>query len=155
MWELEGLKLYIGKGTTLKVLFNNGITKELDMKLFFDKYPFLKKLTNRKLFLRGKLFAGGIHWNDDVDIAIEAIDDYGKIVDKPQDFYEVMLGYKIKELRKEKNLSLNTLASLSGIDESNLSKIERGKFNPSIKLLKRIADSLNCDLEINLLKDKK
>ena len=45
------------EGTSLEVTFQNGIIKKYDMSLLFEKYPQLKALENRDLFLSGKLIA--------------------------------------------------------------------------------------------------
>lgn len=48
--------------------------------------------------------------------------------------------YKIRELRKKNGDTLKKLAEKINYDYSNLSKIERGLYKPSISLLKKIAN---------------
>ena len=68
-------------GTTLEVTFQDGAVKEYDMRALFSKYPQLKALENRDLFLSGKLIgAYGIIWNDDLDLETETIYEEGKTV---------------------------------------------------------------------------
>ena len=57
---------------------------------------------------------------------------------------------KIKQKRIELRLSQQQLANNINIDQSDLSKIEKGIFNISVKMLNRIADGLNCKLDISL-----
>lgn len=53
---------------------------------------------------------------------------------------------KIRKLRKEQKLTLNNLAVKSGLSSTYLSQIERGLSNPSIGVLKKIADAMNTNL---------
>ena len=55
--------------------------------------------------------------------------------------------YMIKA-RKSQNLTQKQLAELVGIDQGDISKLENGLRNPTIQLLKRIADSMNMTLKI-------
>ena len=54
-----------------------------------------------------------------------------------------LLGKRIKELRRERNLSQEKLAENIGIDPNNLSRIENGKNYPSAETIVKIANSLN------------
>ena len=55
---------------------------------------------------------------------------------------------KIIEIRKSKNMSQKELAEKTNIPQANISKIENGRFIPSITVLKRIADGLEKRLSI-------
>ena len=50
-----------------------------------------------------------------------------------------------------KNLTQKQLAELVGIDQGDISKLENGLRNPTIQLLKRIADSMNMTLKIEFI----
>jgi transcriptional regulator with XRE-family HTH domain len=52
------------------------------------------------------------------------------------------LGRRIRDLRKERGLTLNGLAAQSGITRSFLSSVERGQAYPSIMVLRTIAAAL-------------
>ncbi len=56
-----------------------------------------------------------------------------------------LLGKRIKELRKERNLSQDQLSELVGIDSRSISHIENGDSFPSKSLLE-IAKALNVSL---------
>lgn len=55
---------------------------------------------------------------------------------------EEQLGLRIRYLRKEKNLSIEDLALEAEINKNYLSDLERGRRNPSIKVINRLAKSL-------------
>lgn len=53
----------------------------------------------------------------------------------------------IKKVRLEKNMTLETLAKLSGISKGHLSRIERQERDSKISTLIQIATALNVDIE--------
>ena len=55
------------------------------------------------------------------------------------------------EARKSQNLTQKQLADLVGVDQGDISKLENGLRNPTIQLLKRIADSMNMTLKIEFV----
>lgn len=59
---------------------------------------------------------------------------------------EEQLGLRIRYLRKEKNLSIEDLALEAEINKNYLSDLERGRRNPSIKVINRLAKSLEITL---------
>ncbi len=50
--------------------------------------------------------------------------------------------------RKEQNLTQADLASKTGINQGDISRLERGSRNPSLNMLKKLADGLNMTLHI-------
>lgn len=56
------------------------------------------------------------------------------------------LGKRIRELRTRQNLTLESLADLSGVSRAMLSKIERGENNPTLVVAAKIAVALNLSL---------
>lgn len=55
------------------------------------------------------------------------------------------------DARNKQNLTQKELSKLSNIDQANISKIERGIYNPSINVLRRLADAMNMDLKIEFV----
>lgn len=53
--------------------------------------------------------------------------------------------------RTAQNLTQKDLAEKTGINHANISKLENGNMNPSLKLLKRIADGLGMNLRIEFV----
>ncbi|APC41560.1 helix-turn-helix domain-containing protein [Clostridium estertheticum] len=66
-----------------------------------------------------------------------------------------MIGTIIKNLRKEKNLSLRSLAQSAGISKSTLSDVENSNNNPSIKTLEKIAIALDVSVKDLLTSEEK
>ena len=57
-----------------------------------------------------------------------------------------LLGKRIKEIRKNKNLTQEQLSELVGIETSSLSGIESGRFFPSLHVLEKISQILEVEL---------
>ncbi|MGP1413882.1 MAG: helix-turn-helix domain-containing protein [Bacillales bacterium] len=57
------------------------------------------------------------------------------------------LGLRIRFLRKEKKYSIEDLALECNINTNYLSDLERGKRNPTLKVLYKICNGLNINLE--------
>ncbi len=147
----KAIKLYLEQNTTLKVLFEDGITKEYDVLSLSKKYPQLNALKDRKLFLKGKLFGwGGVIWNDDLDLDAETIYEDGLTVESEDKAAEIILGFNIKQARLKKQLTQEELSKLTNIDQSDISKIEKGILCPSLSTIKKIARGLKEVIRINI-----
>ena len=59
------------------------------------------------------------------------------------------------ETRISKNLTQQQLAERTGINQADISKLENGTRNPSIKLLKRLADGMDMALKIEFIPKKR
>lgn len=70
------------------------------------------------------------------------------MIEEEKNLNRLRIGQLISELRQEKGLSLKELADMVGIDFSNLSKIERGKYNVGIDILYKVCKALGVDLKI-------
>ena len=55
---------------------------------------------------------------------------------------EFQLIIALFELRKEQNLTQQELSRRTGINRSDISKIEHGNANPSLKTIKRLAGAM-------------
>jgi transcriptional regulator with XRE-family HTH domain len=58
-----------------------------------------------------------------------------------------LLGARIKELRKHKNLSQEELAEQIGVEPQHMSRIEGGRSYPSIDRLEKISTALKVPLK--------
>ena len=146
----KAIKLEFDEGTALELTFQDGKVKRYDMAVLFDKYPQLVALKNRKLFTSGRLMGFyGIIWNDDLDIEAETIYKEGETIRVEKPATGIMIGNIVSAARAKKGLSQKALSEVTGIDQSDLSKIERGVANPSIGTLSRIAEALDTKLVVS------
>lgn len=58
------------------------------------------------------------------------------------------------DARISQNLTQKELAEKTGINQADISKLENGTRNPSLKLLKRLADGMGMDLKIDFIPKK-
>ncbi len=139
------------EGTALEVVFQDGKVKRYDMASLFGKYPQLRMLENRELFLSGRLMgAYGIMWNDDLDIETETIYEDGVTVREEQPSGNQTAASAVASARALSGISQKQLAAATGIDQSDISRIERGAANPSVSTLERIARALGGQLVISI-----
>ncbi len=55
------------------------------------------------------------------------------------------------KIRNEKNISQKQLAKLTGINQADISRIENGNANPSLRTLQRLADGLGMKLKLEFI----
>ena len=147
----KAIGLKFKKNTVLEVAFADGKIKEYDVAVLFDRFPQMKALENRKLFLSGKLVGHyGIIWNDDLDLEVETVYESGELVRTDDHYVNTMVSYAVAYARSKRGITQQELSEKTGIDQSDISKIERGVANPSVNTLERIADALGCELKISL-----
>ena len=58
----------------------------------------------------------------------------------------IKFGERVRELRKEKGLSQESLANQSDIDRTYISDIEKGERNISLKIIERLSETLQISL---------
>lgn len=146
----KAIKLNYLDDVSLEVTFQDGKVIRYDMSQLFDKFPQLKALRNRDLFLSGKMSPYGIRWDDDLDIEAETIYQEGQYVRTEKVPANIMVAYSVSSARIGAGLSQSKLAELTGIDQADISKIESGNSNPSISTLNRIAKALNAELSVSI-----
>ena len=61
----------------------------------------------------------------------------------------------IVEARTSQDMTQKELAERTGINQADISKLENGTRNPSLKLLKRLADGMDMTLKIEFIPKKK
>lgn len=66
-------------------------------------------------------------------------------VEMAMDHLPKALGKRMREKRKERGISQDTLALSCGLDRSYMGRIERGEVNVTIEKLYRIASTLGCE----------
>jgi transcriptional regulator with XRE-family HTH domain len=63
------------------------------------------------------------------------------------------VGLNLQRLRRDKGFSQEELADRAQIHQTYLSGVERGRRNPTITVLQRIADALDADI-VDLLEKR-
>lgn len=124
--------------------FADGEVVSFDVKEMINKYPVFKQLENRKLFDSVSIdgVGYGISWNDELDLSSEGIYAKGKHIDKVDPNIKLIVGQAIAEAREEKGMSQRDLSYASGVMQADISRIEKGKGNPTLTTLQKIAKSL-------------
>ena len=134
--------------------FNDGRITSYNLKNLIDEIPVYNDLLNdESLYNAGHLppDGSGIIWNDDIDIAAEELYYNGTLIDTKQiDDIRIIVGNMISKARTEKNMSQTELSKITKIYQADISNIERGIANPSVKTLDRIAKGLGLNLKLFL-----
>ncbi|MGV3580084.1 helix-turn-helix domain-containing protein [Brevundimonas sp.] len=60
--------------------------------------------------------------------------------------WQAVVGANVKALRQAKGLTQEKLAFAADLDLTYIGGIERGRRNPSLSVMVRIADALGCEL---------
>jgi len=60
----------------------------------------------------------------------------------------LIIGSKLKDIRNKRNLSLDEVAKLTGVSKAMLGQIERGKSNPTVSTLWKIATGLKVSFSL-------
>lgn len=138
------------------VVFQNGIEKTYNVRSLYSAFPQFKNIEKVSgLFEQVKVDTGGygISWNDELDLDSEDIWNDGIETGNRQvmDIVDV-LAVNIMKARESAGLSQKQLSELTGIEQSDISKIERGFANPSLSTLERIAEGMGLKLKIEFVK---
>lgn len=149
----KATKIEYRDGSVLELTFRDGCVKQFDMASMFEVYPPLRALTDRTLFTSGKLSPGGygVVWNDELDLEAETVYMDGVLVDRIPVPANMDIADALLAARASAGISQSELAAKTGIDQSDISKIERGIANPSVSTLKRLAAGLNLNLLISFV----
>ena len=57
---------------------------------------------------------------------------------------------QLKDARKSMNLTQEVLADMVGTQKSNISRMESGKYNPTLDFLVKVANSMGKEINIHL-----
>lgn len=140
----------------LIAVFQSGEEVIYDVEILYPTIPQFRIFeSNDCLFHQVKVDTGGygIYWNDALDLSSEEIWDKGI---RTGNYCELniisKLGHEISRVREEAGITQKELSIITGIHQADISKIERGKANPSLTTLKRIADGMGMQLKITFEK---
>ena len=90
-----------------------------------------------------------VDFEDYLDKSIQNDEKFSQAWEEYQPEFEAMRA--VAKARAVNNLTQKELAQLCGIDQADISKIERGLRNPSVSLLRRIAKAMNMSLHIEFV----
>ena len=76
-------------------------------------------------------------------------EDFKKEYESLEPEYELVKAFL--EARKNADMTQSELAKASGVAQSDISKLENGNSNPTLKMLWRLADSMNMHLKIEFV----
>lgn len=143
------------EGHILLAVFQDGIEKKYDMRNMYAIYPPFEIFeTNHELFNQVKVDKSGlgIYWNDDLDFNSEDIWFDGVptgIVHPISDLEQ--LSVNLTYARASVNMTQRDLGQATGIYQGDISDIETGKSNPSVKTLSRLAEGMGMRLKIEFV----
>ena len=86
---------------------------------------------------------------DDVKRPLERLHERIKTGDRG--WFFAAIADKVADRRVEMNMSQRELAALVGTTQSAIARLERGGRPPRIDTLLRIAEALDCDLQVELV----
>lgn len=58
------------------------------------------------------------------------------------------VGSKINQIRINKGMTIQEVSDITGLDKSNICKIEKGKYNVSIDILGKVCKALESEIVI-------
>lgn len=147
----KAISAKMNEDTLIEVTFQDGMVKQYDMSALFGKYPQLKALEDRSLFYQGRLQGFyGIVWNDDLDIDVGTIYEKGITVRQEPPFPCIAAGDAVLAARASRGMTQKELSLLTGIDQADISRIEKGIANPTVGTLSKIASALDGVLRITI-----
>ena len=151
----RALYIEFKEGTCFELTFQTGEVKRYDVAALYAKYPQMRALEDRTLFLTGKLMGSyGISWNDELDLEAETVYEDGVTVRMQPLPANMKAANAVWGARAAAGFSQKELSASSGIDQSDISRIERGLANPSVQTLDRIAEAMGMELNISIMKDE-
>ena len=139
----------------VSVIFQDGVEKEYDVKQLFSVFPQFQVFEiESSLFKQVTVDVGGcgISWNDELDLAAEEIWENGDstgVLHSLDVLDEV--GFNLTKARDSIGITQKELADKVKIYQGDISKIERGQANPSIKTLQRLAEGMGMRVKVEFV----
>lgn len=88
-------------------------------------------------------------WRYEMEYKVE-YDDFQAIVEKEKDRVKNQILQSYIKLRREKGITQKEIADRTGIQRTNIVRIESGKYVPTIEVLVKLALALDMTLEVRL-----
>ncbi len=134
----------------VEAVFMDGTVKQYDIHDMFPVLPEMRELEDEALFDKAQVDVGGygIFWNDELDLDAETIWAEGITVRRVEtDAFSRLAAY-LAEARKLAGVTQKQLSERTGIYQSDISRIEHARANPSLDTLQRLADGMDMELTI-------
>ena len=150
--EMPAIKIQYLDDVKFEMTFQDGKVIRFDMSTMFDDFPQLIELRrNRELFLSGKLDYGGdaVVWNDDLDFSSASVYESGELVGEVEVTLNQRIGALLNVAREEAGIYQTDLAKKTKIDQGDISRIENGKGNPTIKTLQTLFKAVGKEIVFN------
>ena len=80
-------------------------------------------------------------------------DDFRKEYEELNPEYEVIKA--VLNARREKHMTQKELSEKSGVAQADISKLENGNSNPTIKMLQRLANCMDMHLKVDFVPNSK
>ena len=151
--EMPAIKIQYLDDVKFEMTFQDGKVIRFDMSTMFDDFPQLIELRrNRELFLSGKLDYGGdaIVWNDELDFSSASVYECGELVGEVEVTLNQRIGVLLKRAREEAGIYQTDLAKKTKIDQGDISRIENGKGNPTIKTLQTLFKAVGKEIVFDM-----
>lgn len=152
---IRATKVTFLEDTIVELTFQDGKVFQYDISLMFNKFRVFQKLKeDKELFYSGHLDNGGygVIWNDELDLSAMGVYYSGQLVRTEPVSLNNRIGVLINEARNKRGISQTQLAKLSGIDQGDISKIEMGLGNPTLKKINKLFEILEIDIKAVYLK---
>jgi DNA-binding XRE family transcriptional regulator len=151
--EMPAIKIHYLDDVKFEMTFQDGKVIRFDMSTMFDDFPQLIELRrNRELFLSGKLDYGGdaIVWNDELDFSSASVYESGELVGEVEVTLNQRIGALLNVAREEAGIYQTDLAKKTKIDQGDISRIENGKGNPTIKTLQTLFKAVGKEIVFDM-----
>ena len=151
--EMPAIKIKFLDDVKFEMTFQDGKVIRYDMSTMFDDFPQLIELRrNRELFLSGKLDYGGdaIVWNDELDFSSASVYESGELVGEVAVTLNQRIGALLNVAREEAGIYQTDLAKKTKIDQGDISRIENGKGNPTIKTLQTLFKAVGKEIVFDM-----
>jgi DNA-binding XRE family transcriptional regulator len=89
-----------------------------------------------------------MNWNN---ARMELVKDKAVADELAKNEAEYQLVRELISSRIDKNLTQGQLAEMVGTKQTNISRLESGRYNPSMKMLRKIAEAMGKKLEIHFV----
>ena len=120
------------------------------MKDFDNTYVFKENYRKNIARIIGK--GWDVNMKDDLDVLLEEYMENSEFQREWENLEpEFNAIQALIDARKSKNMTQRELAQRTGIDQADISKIEAGNGNPTLHLLKRLADGMDMVLKLEFI----